>query len=141
MTSRRGRPKPRQKSMPGCGTRIILWTIALALIPAAAADVPVAQRAEVEHLITYLEHSDCVMLRNGREHDAREGAQHVRRKYDHYRDEIRTTEDFIARAATRSLVTGRAYRVRCPGQPERPAAGWLSDELAAYRDRAGAETD
>ena len=26
-----------------------------------------------------------------------------------------------------------AYRVRCPGQPERPVAEWLSEALVAYR--------
>jgi hypothetical protein len=119
-------------------------SIVLALTLAAAttcADVPPAQQAEVEHLIEYLEHSTCVMLRNGTAYDASEGARHVRRKYAHFRDEIRTTEDFIDRAATRSLVTGLAYRVRCPGQPERPAADWLRDELAAYRGSEAVRDD
>jgi hypothetical protein len=114
----------------------IVMTLVLATTPIARADVPPGQRPEVDYLIAFLENSDCVMLRNGKAHDAREGAQHVRRKYDHYRDEIRTTEDFIARAATRSLVTGQAYRVRCPGQPERPAAEWLNEALAVYRSRS-----
>ena len=107
-----------------------------ALATAASADVPPAQRAEVEHLVAYLENSDCAMLRNGKAHDAAEAAAHVRRKYEHFRDEIASTEDFIARAATRSLVSGRPYAVLCPGQAERPAADWLLEELAAFRERA-----
>lgn len=112
----------------------MLLVLVLAALPGLMADVPPAQRAEVDYLLDFLENSDCALLRNGEAHDAREAARHVRRKYDHYRDTIRTTEEFIERAATRSLVTGRAYRVRCPGQPERPVAYWLGEALAAYRD-------
>jgi len=113
-----------------------LLILVLALGPAANADVPTAQRAEVEHLIAFLETSGCAMLRNGKAHDAAEAAAHVRRKYEHFRDEIASTEDFIARAATRSLVSGRPYAVLCPGQAERPAGDWLLEELAAFRERA-----
>jgi hypothetical protein len=117
--------------------RMFALAMALSLTPFAAADVPPAQQAEVRHLLAFLEHSDCAMLRNGKAHPAREAVRHVRRKYDHYRDEIRSSEDFIDRAATRSLVSGKAYRVRCPGQPERPAADWLREELATYRTLHG----
>jgi len=111
----------------------VVLCLALATLSGAGADVPPGQRPEVDYLLDFLANSECVLLRNGTAHDAREGADHVRRKYDHYRDEIRTTEDFIDRAATRSLVSGRAYRVRCPGQAERPVAEWLHEALAAFR--------
>ena len=57
----------------------------------------------------------------------------MRRKYEHFRDEIGSTEEFIAYAATKSLVTGRAYRVQCPGEAPRSSADWLLGELEAYR--------
>jgi hypothetical protein len=105
----------------------------LLLCLGATADVPPEQRAAVEHLLATLETSDCVMIRNGRAHDGREAAEHVRRKYDHFRDRIGSTEDFIAYSATKSLVSGRAYQVQCPGEGPQPAADWLLNELAAYR--------
>ena len=98
--------------------------------------MPPAQRAEVEHLVAFIADSDCAMRRNGRAHDAAEAAAHVRRKYGHFRDEIASTEDFIARAATRSLLSGRPYTVLCPGRAERPAADWLREELEAFRARS-----
>ena len=79
----------------------ILLACLLGFSPGVRADVPPGQRAEVEHLIGYLENSDCEMLRNGRIHDGPEGARHVRRKYDHFRDEISSTEDFIELAELR----------------------------------------
>jgi len=111
---------------------------AAALVPllfclAAGADVPSAQQAEVEHLVATLEGSDCVMIRNGKAHDGREAADHVRRKYAHFRDEIDSTEDFIAYSATKSLISGRAYQVQCPGEDPQPSADWLLAELEAYR--------
>ena len=97
------------------------------------ADVPPEQQAEVDHLLATLETSDCVMIRNGKEHDGEEAADHVRRKYDHYRDDIGSTEDFIAYSATKSLISGRAYQVQCPGEEPQPSADWLLAELEAYR--------
>ena len=107
--------------------------VSLVLSASATADVPPAQRAEVEHLIAFLESSDCVMVRNGDRHDGVDAAEHVRRKYEHFRDRIDSTETFIARAATKSLVSGRAYRVECPGEAPVDSADWLLEELAAYR--------
>ena len=75
--------------------------LSMVLTAGAAADVPPAQRAEVEHLVAFLEESDCVMIRNGERHDGVDAAEHVRRKYEHFRDRIDSTEAFIARAATK----------------------------------------
>ncbi|MBT8041326.1 MAG: DUF5329 family protein [Xanthomonadales bacterium] len=99
----------------------------------ALADVPAGQRSEVDHLIAYLEHSDCVMIRNGNRHAADEAAEHARRKYEHFRDTISSTEEFVARAATQSLISGRVYRVQCPGEEPVPSAEWLLAELDRYR--------
>ena len=100
------------------GTIAALLLLSLSVL----ADVPPEQQAEVEHLLATLKTSDCVMIRNGKEHDGEEAADHVRRKYDHYRDEIGNTEDFIAYSATKSLISGRAYQVQCPGEEPQPSA-------------------
>lgn len=97
------------------------------------ADVPPEQKPEVEHLITYLETSDCSMIRNGEAHDGEEAAGHVRRKYEHFRNKIDSTEDFIRYSATGSLVSGKKYQVQCPGEPPVPSAEWLLEELEVYR--------
>ena len=99
----------------------------------ALADVPPGQRAEVEHLIAYLATSHCVMIRNGKRHDGEEAAQHVRRKYEYFREKITSTEDFIARSATKSTMSGRPYEVQCPGEEPLSSADWLLAELAALR--------
>lgn len=102
------------------------------------ADVPEAQKPEVQHLLAYLKNSGCSMERNGSKHDAREAVEHIQKKYDYYRDDIKTTEDFIERSASRSSLSGRAYHVLCPGEEARPTADWLKEELERYRkERTG----
>lgn len=73
------------------------------------------------------------MERNGKPHDAEEAVRHIVRKYNYYRDRIQTTEDFITLAATRSLLSGRSYRVLCNGKESRLMADWLKIELDRYR--------
>ena len=109
---------------------------ALALTSSSlSADVPPEQADEVQHLISYLETSECKMIRNGKSYNGKDGAKHVRRKYDHFRDEISSTEDFIAHSATRSLMSSKPYQVQCPGQDAIPSADWLLAELEAFRRR------
>lgn len=97
------------------------------------ADVPKAQKPEVEHLLDYLKNSGCLMERNGSTHDAKEAVAHIQKKYDYYKDDIKTTEDFIERSASRSSLSGRAYQVLCPREEARPTADWLKEELERYR--------
>jgi ATP-dependent DNA helicase Rep len=111
----------------------VLLCLALTGSPAIKADVPASQAAEVEHLIGYLAGSDCRMLRNGKAYSGWDGAKHVQRKYDHFRDQIGSTEEFIALAATKSMRSGKPYKVKCPEQDPVPSAEWLLKELEAFR--------
>jgi hypothetical protein len=99
----------------------------------ALADVPAEQRGEVEHLLKFLRGSDCRMTRNGKAHNGEEAARYVQRKYDHFRNEISSTEDFIELAASQSTISGKSYQVQCPGEPNRPSRDWLLQELGAFR--------
>jgi len=119
----------RLREMFGC----VLLGLALVFAPPVEADVPPAQAPEVEYLLNFMETSDCRMVRNGKSYSTAEAVRHVRRKYDHFRDQVGSTEDFIEYAATRSLRTDQAYEVRCPGRPPLPSRDWLLDELEAYR--------
>lgn len=99
----------------------------------AAADVPESQRAEVEHLLSFIRTTPCALVRNGREYGGERAYSHVLRKYDHFRDEIASTEEFIALAATKSELSGRRYEFHCDGAPSAAAADVLLAELARFR--------
>lgn len=110
-----------------------LLSLTLTLPLEGRTDVPVAQKPEVQHLLEYLKNSGCQMERNGSKHDAWEAVEHIQKKYDYYKNDIKTTEDFIERSASRSSLSGRAYKVLCPGEEVRPTADWLKEELERYR--------
>jgi hypothetical protein len=96
---------------------------------------------EIEGLITALGASGCDFQRNGSWYPSKKAEQHLRRKYDYLRerDKVATAEQFIAIAATRSSMSGRAYSVRCPGAPVVDSAAWLQARLREIR-RAGKST-
>ena len=127
------------KNFRSCFPVAILAMVGVFLLPGleVRADVPEAQQHEVAHLLDFISHSGCRMVRNGTAHEAPEAVKHIQRKYDYYREDIKTTEDFIDKSASRSTISGRAYTVECPGQTARPVAEWLKEELNHYRSRGG----
>ena len=110
--------------------------ILLAILPLLSqAAPPPAARQEIAHLIGYLTASGCSFQRNGSWHDAADAAKHLQRKYNYLqkRDLVATSEDFIARAASESSLSGKPYQVRCSGNAPVASAAWLKAELAKYR--------
>ncbi|MBI2358871.1 MAG: DUF5329 family protein [Deltaproteobacteria bacterium] len=88
---------------------------------------------QINHLLKFVETSRCAFIRNGTERDSEAAARHIQKKYDYFRSDIHSAEDFIELAATKSLLTGRPYLVRCGARQAIPAADWLRAQLAAYR--------
>lgn len=92
----------------------------------AHAEPSPAARQEIAHLIGYLTASGCSFQRNGSWHDAAQAARHLQRKYDYLlkRDLVASSEDFIARAASESSLSGKPYQVRCGGNAPVASAAW-----------------
>ena len=111
--------------------------VALAAAPLAHAAPGEAARGEIAGLIGALEGSGCRFQRNGSWHDAAEARAHLQRKYDYLlrKDKVDTAEQFIARAASQSSMSGDPYRIACPGQPEQAASAWFNGRLRALRQR------
>ena len=108
----------------------------LLCIPQIASAVPTPKsKAEITGLMDALSNSGCRFQRNGSWYEAAEARTHLQRKYDYLlkKDKVDTAEQFIARAASRSSISGRAYRVRCNGQ-EQDAASWFNGKLKRLRN-------
>ena len=99
----------------------------------AIADVPVEQLIEVDHLLAFVKNSGCIINRNGTDHPAEEGVSHIQNKYDYFRDDIKSTEEFIEYSATKSTMSGGYYMVTCPGKEAIKTQDWLLTELNKYR--------
>jgi len=97
------------------------------------ADVPAAQRNEVNHLIHFVKTTSCKMNRNGQYHDAAAALAHIQKKYDYFRNKISTTEQFIELSATKSTMSGHYYTVKCGNAPPLRAQDWLLRELKKFR--------
>lgn len=106
---------------------------------ASAAPPSPAALAEIAHLLSHLEASRCAFLRNGTWHDSRDARAHLQKKLDYMmkRSLVGSAEDFIARAATASSVSGAEYQVRCQPAPAVPSSEWLRDELRRFRAAHG----
>lgn len=89
--------------------------------------------AAVEHLLACVQSSSLVFIRNDEEHTGTEAATHIRRKYDHYRKQIATPEDFVSKAATKSELSGKPYLVKLADGRKVLLAEWLSAKLAEWR--------
>ncbi len=117
--------------------QVVMVTIAVMTLLSvdARSDVPDARRHEVLHLLDFLRNSDCAMERNGKRYESEDAYSHVRRKYENFRGDIRTSEDFIEYSASKSTMSGKYYRVFCKDEPVVLTRDWLLEELRSYRER------
>ena len=90
----------------------------------------------IQHLMTYVAGSGLIFIRNGEQYNATEAAEHMDKKYQHFRSDIETPEDFIRLCATKSLLSGVPYLVIDAQGNELRTSTWLKTELASYRARS-----
>ncbi len=77
-----------------------------------------AENEEIDFLISYI------------------ASKHLKMKYNHAKDRIKSAENFIDKIATKSSFTNRSYEVICHGT-RLPTKEWLEEALASYRTSAG----
>lgn len=71
-----------------------------------------------------------VFIRNGGEHSAADAVEHMRRKWENGKDRIKTARQFIEGAASRSSLSGEAYRIRLADGTEVTSESFLKQKLA-----------
>jgi hypothetical protein len=112
---------------------IIAFIVMFSAWPAVAGDAQV--QAEIDHLLKTVENSNCAFIRNGKTHSAAEAADHILKKYDHFKAKIRTTEDFIDYCASKSMLSNQPYKIACPDQDAVDSKYWFLDELKRFRNQ------
>ena len=108
----------------------LMWGPAVLAEPAAGAN---HLSETIQYLLDFVKTSQCIFIRNNKEHTAVEAAAHMQRKYEHYNDKIKTPEDFIRLTATKSLMTGKLYYVKLKDGKKFTSEAWLLQALEAYR--------
>jgi ethanolamine utilization microcompartment shell protein EutL len=110
--------------------------VAGAVFPGAT---PAPVRAEIDALLARLEASGCRFGRNREWYAGADARAHLLRKLEYVErvGTIRSAEQFIDVAATKSSVSGAPYQVRCGSAAAVNSASWLRAQLDAIRAARG----
>jgi hypothetical protein len=88
----------------------------------------------IQYLIARVARSDLTFIRNSEHHTGQQASEHMQKKYEHFRSEIKTPEDFIDLCASRSLLTGKPYLVINEQGETIRTSDWLVAALREYRN-------
>ena len=94
----------------------------------------------IQFLLKHVTDSGLIFIRNSDRHTAANAAEHMNSKYEYFRGKIKTPEDFIQRCASKSLMSGKPYRVMLENGEEVRTDEWLLRALASYRRSAGSNS-
>ena len=124
-------------------SRSWLFTVLLLTSLAVSGDGP-GQPSEnlestIQFLLKHVADSGLTFIRNSERHDAAYAAEHMSSKYEYFRDKIKTPEDFIQRCASKSLMSGKPYRVVLKNGEEVRTDEWLLRALTVYRNNPDAK--
>jgi len=116
---------------------LLAISIAVLALPVWGTEPDAVTRAEVAHLLGYLESSGCQFQRNGSWYPPARAASHLKQKYEYLLKKglVTNTESFIAGAASESSVSGKPYSVKCGEASPVPSATWLREELQRFRTK------
>lgn len=91
------------------------------------------EAAKIRYLILSVEALEgAKFLRNGREYNAKEAADHLRLKLKTAGNRVKTADDFIRLCGSRSSLTGEAYRIRFAGGTAMEAAVFFGNKLKSF---------
>jgi hypothetical protein len=117
---------------------VLLGLIVLGFWPEARAAPPAIAVEEIDYLLGFIDRSGCKFYRNGSWYDSHRAQLHLRGKYDYLavRGHIKSAEDFIEQAATKSSMSGEDYQIQCEAGPVVKSNRWLFTALIAFRSSA-----
>lgn len=91
--------------------------------------------ATIKYLLAFVEKSECTFIRNDKSYTSKEAVNHMKRKYTHFKNDIKTPEDFIRLSASKSMISGRPYMVKTKESRTMKSETWLLEALEAYRKK------
>ncbi|WP_395750280.1 DUF5329 family protein [Prosthecobacter sp.] len=88
------------------------------------------EKAKIEALISHIQGLEgATFIRNGSEYTAANAAKFLRAKWDRADKEVKTAADFIAKVASTSGTSGKAYVIRFKDGKEVPCGEYLTAQL------------
>lgn len=99
------------------------------MLPAAETTGP-AEKTKIEALISHIEGlENATFVRNGSGYSAANAAKFLRAKWERNEKEVQTAADFIAKVASASGTSGKAYMIRFKDGKETPCGEYLTAQL------------
>jgi len=91
------------------------------------------KKHEIAYLFDFIERSPCEMNLNGSHYQGMDAVIFLQRKYKFFRGNIRSAEDFIRLAATKSTTSKEYHMLICKNREPIKIKDWLRKELEIYR--------
>src|SRR5204862_4405897 len=79
----------------------------------------------IKKLLKAVETSEAKFIRNGDEHTGKAAAEHMRKKWDHFKKKIKTPEDFIEKCATKSELSDKPYKIKTADEKIVESKDWM----------------
>jgi Family of unknown function (DUF5329) len=111
--------------------------MAVFAVPAAQIVAQESLDESIKYLLDYVAKSDATFIRNGQAYTPQEAVRHIKAKYEHFKNEIKTPEDFIRLSASKSLLTGQPYLVQTSDGKQRRLDEWLAEALKEHQKESG----
>ena len=109
---------------------LLIVLIVFLPFPLRGEDQALSEKHKIEQLIQRVENlQGATFVRNGKEYDAKTAAKFLKGKWDANTAKIKTAQDFIEVAATKSSTSGKPYLIRYADGKEIPSAEFLTAEL------------
>jgi hypothetical protein len=90
--------------------------------------------SEIDYILNAVATSDCVFIRNGKEHEPRAAKDHLNLKRRRGKRYFSSADEFIENLASSSSWSGKPYFIRCADEERQPASEWFTEVLAEYRN-------
>ncbi|PRY16413.1 hypothetical protein CLV24_101259 [Pontibacter ummariensis] len=82
-------------------------------VSSSVSSASLSEADKVERLIEFVrDMKGATFIRNGFEHTAQEAADHLQSKWRKHRKKVKSAKGFVEELASRSGLTGIAYRIR-----------------------------
>lgn len=104
------------------------WSASTTLPAAEATEA--TEKSKIEALISHIQGlENATFIRNGSDYSGASAAKFLRAKWERHEKEVQTAADFIAKVASASGTSGKAYLIRFKDGKETPCGEHLTAQL------------
>ena len=116
-------------------SRFTAWTATGLIFLASLALADDLVDVEIDHILDSVAASDCIFIRNGKEHNPESARDHLTLKRNRGKKYYSTADEFVERLASSSSWSGKPYHIRCGDREQELARDWFMAVLQEFREK------